>query len=444
MKPTAPPAPLAPLAPPAPFTLPALPGPLAPPAPLTVPAFLALIVIVFACAGPLLAQPAPPTPTTIGALLTFPTFFHLKHVVVRGELEARGDAYVLVPVAGERGPYVVLRSGRATEGQAEVRGQFWDIGRMTSDDPRFSGLDVRTFVGAQYGERWPGPGEMLVIGSASVATPEPFPAPTVRAVALDPGRYEGQRITIIGQFGGRNLYGDLPKAPGISRWDFVLRSAGGAVWITKLRPKGRGFDLDPTAKVDTGRWLEVSGVVKQKDALVWIEAAAIAKAEPSQEAAEPVQPALPPGPPPEVRFSVPTEGERDVSPTTTVRIQTTRDLDEATLKDRVRLSYVGPLPGGAAAGPIQHTETWDPGNRVLTIKLAAPLERFLTVKVELLEGIKGTDGQPLKPWTLTFTTGGQEGPPSLPSLPSLPYWITLIATSTFCVPAAMPPEISMR
>jgi len=25
--------------------------------------------------------------------------------------------------------------------------------------------------------------------------------------------------------------------------------------------------------------------------------------------------------------------------------------------------------------------------------------------VELLEGIKGTDGQTLKPWTLSFTTG---------------------------------------
>jgi hypothetical protein len=393
----------------APLAPPARLGPLAPLAPPALFALPALIVVVLACAGLLLAQPAPPTPTTIDALVAFPTFFHLKQVVVRGELEARADAYVLVPAEGERGPYVVLRSGRATEGPSEVRGQFWDIGRMTADDPRFAGFDVKTFVEAQYGGRWPGPGEMLVIGSASVAASGPFPAPTVRAIALDPHRYEGQRITIVGQFGGRNLYGDLPKAPRISRWDFVLRSAGAAVWVTNLRPKGRGFDLDPTAKVDTGRWLEVRGVVKQKDALVWIEAAAIAKAEPSQEAAEPTQPAVPPGPPPEVRFSVPTEGETDVSPTTSVRIQTTRDLDETTLKDRVRLSYVGPFPGGAAAGPIQHTETWDPGNRVLTIKLADPLERFLTIKVELLEGIKGTDGQPLKPWTLTFTTGAQEG-----------------------------------
>jgi hypothetical protein len=366
----------------------------------------ASIACVLAAAG-LLAQPAPPTATTIEALLTFPTFFQLKQVVVRGELRARGDAYVLVPAEGEAGPYVALQSGRATEGPAEVRGQFWDVGRMTPDDPRFSGFDIKPFVEALYAGRWPGPGQMLVIGSASVAAPASFPAPTVRTVALDPGRYGGERVTIVGQFRGRNLYGDLPKAPGISRWDFVLRSAGAAVWVTNLRPKGRGFDLDPMAKVDTGRWLEVSGVVRQKSGLVWIEAAVIAKAEPSEQVVQTAQPALPPGAPPEVRFSVPSEGETDVSPATTVRIQTTRDLDEATLKDRVRVSYVEPPSAAQPAVPIQHTETWDAGNRVLTIKLAAPLERFRTVKVELLEGIKGTDSQPLKPWTLTFTTGAQ-------------------------------------
>ena len=35
-----------------------------------------------------------------------------------------------------------------------------------------------------------------------------------------------------------------------------------------------------------------------------------------------------------------------------------------------------------------------------------PLERFRVVKLEILEGVKGTDGGPMKPFTLTFTTGG--------------------------------------
>jgi hypothetical protein len=43
---------------------------------------------------------------------------------------------------------------------------------------------------------------------------------------------------------------------------------------------------------------------------------------------------------------------------------------------------------------------------VLEIKFTKPLERFRTLKVDLLEGILGTDGQALKPWTLTFSLGG--------------------------------------
>ena len=47
------------------------------------------------------------------------------------------------------------------------------------------------------------------------------------------------------------------------------------------------------------------------------------------------------------------------------------------------------------------------GNRALEIKVAAPLDRYRMVKVELLEGIlSNVDNQPLAPYSLTFTTGG--------------------------------------
>jgi hypothetical protein len=50
-------------------------------------------------------------------------------------------------------------------------------------------------------------------------------------------------------------------------------------------------------------------------------------------------------------------------------------------------------PGGAIA--------------VLRITFAQPLERWRSVRIELLDGIKATDGQLLKPWQMTFTVGGQ-------------------------------------
>ncbi|HEY8535062.1 MAG TPA: Ig-like domain-containing protein, partial [Vicinamibacterales bacterium] len=113
--------------------------------------------------------------------------------------------------------------------------------------------------------------------------------------------------------------------------------------------------------------------------------------------------------PPEVLFSVPTDGETDVALDTTVRIQFSRDIDPETLPGRVRVSYSAqesaergePQPPAIGAR-LNYREP----NRVLEIRFDSPLQRFRTVTVELLEGIRGTDGAPLKPWTLTFTLGG--------------------------------------
>ena len=51
--------------------------------------------------------------------------------------------------------------------------------------------------------------------------------------------------------------------------------------------------------------------------------------------------------------------------------------------------------------------TYHEANRALEIKFAKPLERFQTVKVELLDGIAAMDGQPLAPWAMTFSTGAK-------------------------------------
>ena len=54
----------------------------------------------------------------------------------------------------------------------------------------------------------------------------------------------------------------------------------------------------------------------------------------------------------------------------------------------------------------EFTTSYNTANRVLEIRFKTPLERFRTVKIDLLEGILGVDGQPLKPWTLTFSIWG--------------------------------------
>src|SRR5204862_253918 len=71
---------------------------------------------------------------------------------------------------------------------------------------------------------------------------------SIRAIVLNPSRYLDQKVAITGQFSGRNLLGEMPDAPGKSRYDFVLRSTDAAVWISNMRPRlkdanGKEFEL---------------------------------------------------------------------------------------------------------------------------------------------------------------------------------------------------------
>ena len=108
-------------------------------------------------------------------------------------------------------------------------------------------------------------------------------------------------------------------------------------------------------------------------------------------------------------FSAPTQDETDVALTTSVRIQFSRDIDQATLKGQIRVQYLDAQTverGEPATPSAQFTAQYNAANRVLELKFAKPLERFRTVNVDLLDGILGTDKQPLKPFTLTFALGG--------------------------------------
>jgi hypothetical protein len=214
-------------------------------------------------------------------------------------------------------------------------------------------------------------------------------------------------VTLVGQFRGRNLFGDLPSAPGKSRFDFVLRAADAALWVTDLRPRGRGFDLSIDTRVDTGRWLQVTGAVSRERGLVLIAGATITTAE--APALPPVDdeapaPAAPPAPG-EVVFSTPTEGDVDISITGTVRVQFSRGLNPASLDGRIRAGYLGGPPEAGAAPAFTHA--YDAGIRAVEIRFSAPLEPFRTVRVEILDGVRTFDGAPVTPWTLTFSVGGR-------------------------------------
>ncbi|HJZ71258.1 MAG TPA: Ig-like domain-containing protein [Vicinamibacterales bacterium] len=352
----------------------------------------------------------------LAALLAYPGYYHGRPILIVGKVTVEKDEFRVHDEA-EHSMHLLYK-GTPPDGFDEIRGEFWDIGRMKPDDVRLNGYDLRNTFKFDPDGPWPRPGEITAIVATSVASTAAAPPPSIRTLVLQPSRFIDQKVAITGQFSGRNLLGDLPDAPAKSRYDFVLRAADAAIWVINMRPRmkdanGKELELGLDARIDTGRWLSVRGTVQQGRGLLWLdaEAGSLALAKPPTEttAAEEEPIRVPAGPPPEVVFSAPTQDETDVLTGTTVRIQFSRDIDTATLKNRIHAGYLQAQSverGEPTPPPADFAYQYAAFNRVLELKFKQPLERFRTVKIELLEGVMGTDGQPLKPWTLTFETGG--------------------------------------
>ncbi len=344
--------------------------------------------------------------TTVHAVRQFPGYYHLQNVLLRGEFTdevgAESPAKAADAVAlrsGDQELRVVLDDGvRTSRGPVEVRGYVVDVGRLNPDDPRLG-----PYAQARDQSSWPKPGEVLFLRATAVSEAQVPVTPSIRALTLEPWRYAGDKLTLTGNFRGRNLFGDQPGAPGKSRYDFVLRGAEGTIWVTNLRPRGRGFELDVDRRIDSDRWVEVTGTVVHDKGLVMIEGATLTLAKAPEVQTAPVE-TVPDVPklPVEVVFHSPREGETDVGPGETVRVQFSRGLNEKTLAGRTRVT----VAGAAVDTPgVAHKAVYDAGSRSVAIRFDAPLPAFSTVRVEILSGVLGFDGAPVTPWATTFTTG---------------------------------------
>jgi Big-like domain-containing protein len=365
------------------------------------------IAAVLVMVGALGAHAQAPTrvATTADVLIAAPVFFHGKQIVVRSGVVDSGG---VTQLANTRKPVFVLwREPTTPRSDAEIRGEFWDIGRLQPDDSRFSTVDFKSLLQAATGGQWPSRDQVfMLLGATSVESPLPA-EPSIRSLALAPDRYQDRAVTVTGRFRGANLYGDLPQPVNKSRWDFVVQSADAAVWVTGMRPRGKGFNLDPMARADTGQWLQVTGTLRHEGALTWIEAGGLVTASaPAETAIDVVIPSTPREVPPQVVFTAPIEGDNSADRATPVRIQFSRDMDMRSFRDHIRVSYSGTVPEGAPAQPPAFTFRYLDAPRALEIRFAEPLDRFRNVKVELSEGImSAVDNQPLAPWSFSFTTG---------------------------------------
>lgn len=360
------------------------------------------------------AQVAARRATSPAALLAYPGFYQGQLVVVRGDLVTR-DQPVLLSKSVERSIPLLFKGPSPIDGPVELRATFWDVGRLQREDPRIVTLGLDRLLPKGLDGDWPRPGEVIALTvTDAMAVKPPGGPPSLRDIALDPSQYVGQRVRVTGQFRGRNLYGDAPQGPGLTRWDFVLRSADAAIWITGLRPRGRGFNLDVGARVDTGTWLATEGIVREGKGLVWIEGQQIALTKPTVDTRNAEVPPIPQmGPPPEVIFSDPAEGETDVPLKTAIRLQFSREMNPDSFKGNVRWTFTAPDAVNLGPGTPREADRlaefkYDGAKRALEVRL--PLDdaaSYRHVILELRDGIAATDGARLKPWQLTFMFGGQ-------------------------------------
>ena len=346
--------------------------------------------------------------TTLQALATYPLFFHSEEVVIHGTLDNHGN---LAYLAEDETKLLVLgippESKGATE-LLEVTGTYYDIGRLEPNNPRVNNQLIKRLSETLLNKPWPGTGELPLLIASSI---RPAPIPTdisLRTIALDPKEFLDQDVTVIGRFRGRNLYGDLPESPGESPWDFVLVSVDAAVWIVGKEPKGDDFTLDIQSRIDTGRWLQVTGELQLNDGMVVLAAKAIALADPIEDTQDrPIEIQANQKLIPEVIFSAPLPNDSNVPQDTKVRIQFSKDMDPSTFVGQIRIT----LPEIESSNPkpllkSDYKFKYLNRNRVLEIEFIQTLKQLQTVNVELLNEIASIDGMALKPWSLSFLIGG--------------------------------------
>lgn len=359
----------------------------------------ALLLILTALSAGGRAQ-SPLASTSLPTILRYPTFYHGRTVALVGE-PVEVDGISRIPIDANRGVIILPREGRPPSRSIELRGLLFDVGQMSPDDTRLSASGLRTIVEAISRDRWPARNTIFALTSATWVDDAALSPPSIRTIALHPQAFEGKSVTVRGRFRAQNLYGDLPAWPRQSKWDFVLQAADAAIWVTGMRPRGRGFDLDPTTRRGAGAWLEAQGTIRFEDGLARLEASTLATSTaPSDEPPAVVLPPAPPLPPPAVIFSAPLANESDIDPSVVVRVQFSRDMKESSFEGAVKVTYADP-----GAGPVPaFVVTYQSATRAIEIRFKTPLATGAAVTVSFGSPISAIDGTALPPASITFRT----------------------------------------
>ncbi len=306
-------------------------------------------------------------------------------------LAISGDAFELNE-AGARVTIIPITRGMNEDQITSLAGQIIEVTGLYSGRAAQSGGQTdqsASSVGTIQFWRWLGPPEKVNKQNAAILSLE-------QLVGRE-GKMDGKLIRVVGKFRGRNLFADLPSRSMRTATDWVIKDDLFAVWITNRKPKGDGFELDPTKRRDSNHWVEVIGRPATKNGVVIIDAAEVTLTPPPTPKAD-AAPAAPPPErpkiPPVIVFSLPLDGESDFDFSGRIMVQFNNDMDETSFIGRVGLRYEGP-PHPGDPGFQSMKVAYEPGSKALIVDPGTPILPGRVLDLVLLSGIVDIDGQPL-------------------------------------------------
>lgn len=235
------------------------------------------------------ANYGPPQVIELDALNMMPESYQRAHVIVEGEFSEIGlQQWVL----RQGGASVLVIPGREFDGsqlgqtagrRVEVRGIIRMLRKKQYVGSPPTDLDL---IEDPILPPMPAPSQELprvsltVLAMRDRTSPEVFNAPEIggdipRRILEEPAAYAGKTTKIVGQFRGRNLFGDLPPDSARGKQDWVLKDGDAAIWVTGKAPKGDGWKLDLEYKGDSKTWLEVEGKPEVINGIVYLKASKV-------------------------------------------------------------------------------------------------------------------------------------------------------------------------
>ncbi len=336
-----------------------------------------------------------PVDVTITDLVQSPSAYENRSVRTKGRLNFEGlstytlqdsfGARVLVLPVNEVAQEFDDQARRMFGTEVEVTGVFLRPDNAQTAIGTAGGGSIRfwSFVGGEIDEK-------QIEKAASIS---------LEQLLTNLGKHDGRVVKVVGQFRGKNLFGDLPSKSQAGRSDWVLKDDLFAAWITKKKPKGEGFELDASLKRDSGKWLEVTGRVETRRGVVYVEAQRVALTTAPSATAQ-AQPPPPPPPRPKkapiVVFALPLDGEAEIPGDSRFAVQFSNDMNEESFAGKVVLRYAGPVrPGDRLFDGLRFS--YDGGRRALLVDPGDRLRAGRQIELVLLAGIVDLDGQALEP-----------------------------------------------